>query len=60
LEGTKVKGGYNSAFLQRHGAAPGSSIAMTPTAFMTDKGSEFDPGDERDKIPTEKQKYINF
>jgi hypothetical protein len=37
LEGTKVKAGYNSAFLQRHGAAPGSTITMTPTAFMTEK-----------------------
>jgi hypothetical protein len=37
LEGTKVKAGYSSAFLQRHGAAAGSSITMTPTAFMTEK-----------------------
>ena len=37
LEGTKVKPGYTSDFLQRHGAAPGSSIVMTPTAFMTEQ-----------------------
>jgi hypothetical protein len=36
LAGTKVKAGFNSAWLQRHGAATGSNIVMTPSAFMTD------------------------
>jgi hypothetical protein len=35
--GTRIATGFNDAFLERHGAAKGSSIVMTPTGFMTDK-----------------------
>jgi hypothetical protein len=34
--GAKVKAGYTPNWLQRHGAAPGSGILATPTAFMTE------------------------
>jgi hypothetical protein len=34
--GAKVKAGYTPNWLQRHGAAPGSGIVATPTAFMTE------------------------
>ena len=37
LEGVKVKTGYTANWLERHGAAPGSRIVMTPTAFMTER-----------------------
>ena len=37
LESVKVNTGYTANWPERHGAAPGSSIAMTPTAFMTEK-----------------------
>ena len=40
LGGAKVKSWYNKPWLQRNGAAPGSSITMTPSAFMTDKAWE--------------------
>jgi ribosomal protein L12E/L44/L45/RPP1/RPP2 len=40
LEGAKPKPGFTSAWLQRHGAAEGSSIVMTPSAFMTDSAWE--------------------
>tara|TARA_B110001452_G_scaffold205333_1_gene175349 strand:+ start:90 stop:1757 length:1668 start_codon:yes stop_codon:yes gene_type:complete len=33
--GVRCKSGYNDAFLVKHGAAPGSAIAMTPTGYMT-------------------------
>ena len=39
LESVKVNTGYTANWPERHGAAPGSSIAMTPTAFMTEKVS---------------------
>ena len=35
MQGTKLKEGYTEKFLFRHGAAPGSSFAMSPSAFMT-------------------------
>ena len=38
LEGVKVKTGCTANWLERHGAAPGSGIAMTPAAFMTERG----------------------
>ena len=37
IEGVKVKAGYTPAWLLRHGAAPGSGIIGTPTAFMTEE-----------------------
>ena len=37
LEGVKVKTGYTANWPERHDAAPGSSIVMTPTASMTEK-----------------------
>ena len=35
MQGTKLKEGYTEKFLLRHGAVPGSSFAMSPSAFMT-------------------------
>jgi len=35
--GHRVRAGFDAAFLEKHGAAPGSSIHMTPTGFMTDE-----------------------
>jgi hypothetical protein len=37
IEGVKVKAGYTPAWLLRHGAAPGSGIIGTPTAFMAEE-----------------------
>ena len=34
--GKRRREGYDSAFLQRHGAPVGSSIVMTPTGYMTE------------------------
>ena len=35
MQGNKAKEGNNETFLLRHGAAPGSTIEMSPSAFMT-------------------------
>ena len=35
MHGTKLKEGYTDKFLLRHGAAPGSSFAISPSGFMT-------------------------
>ena len=35
MQGNTAKEGYNEKFLLRHGAAPGSTIEMSPSAFMT-------------------------
>lgn len=40
MSGQRKKAGYDSQFLQTHGAAPGSTIEMTPTAFMTEEAWE--------------------
>ena len=40
MAGSRKKSGYDDAFLVRHGAACGSCIEMTPTAFMTDDAWE--------------------
>ena len=36
LQGEMKRNNYSDEFLMRHGAAPGSCIEMTPTAFMTE------------------------
>ena len=36
LAGQRKREGYTDGFLKQHGAAAGSTIEMTPTAFMTD------------------------
>ena len=36
MNGAKIKTGYTDQFLRKHGAAPGSSVVMTPSAFMTE------------------------
>ena len=35
MQGNKAKEGYNEKFLLRHGAAPGSTIEISPSAFTT-------------------------
>ncbi|KAL3914710.1 MAG: hypothetical protein SGPRY_007531 [Prymnesium sp.] len=35
--GVRLKQGYSEAFLVKHGAAPGSTIAMTPTGYMCEE-----------------------
>ena len=37
MAGQRVKTGYTEAYLERHGAAPGSQILMTESAFMTEE-----------------------
>ena len=37
MNGKKRRNGYDERFLENHGAAPGSKIAMTENAFMTEK-----------------------
>ena len=37
MKGKKRRNGYDERFLEKHGAAPGSTIAMTENALMTEK-----------------------
>jgi hypothetical protein len=36
MAGTKKREGYTDAFLEKYGAAKGSTLIMTPTAYMTE------------------------
>jgi hypothetical protein len=36
MKGARVKSGFTPKYLVKHGAAPGSSVVMTPNAFMTE------------------------
>ena len=37
MAGTRTKTGYTDEFLVKNGAAPGSTVCMTPTGFMTEE-----------------------
>ena len=37
LKGEKKRQQFTDEFLEKHGLAPGSTIIMTPNAYMTDK-----------------------
>ena len=40
LAGQKIRAGYTEKWLRQHGAADGSTLVMTPTAFMTTEAWE--------------------
>ena len=37
MKGKKRRNGHDERFLEKHGAAPGSTIAMTENVSMTEK-----------------------
>ena len=37
MKGKKRRNGYDERFLEKHGTAPGSTIAMTDNAFIIEK-----------------------
>lgn len=50
LKGKEIKSGFTPAFMEQHGAAPGSRCIMAPSAFMTNEAWDDLAGDLADGI----------